>query len=325
MHNYSHCLSLVEKEINLLVETKKEPNELYLPAQYILSLGGKRIRPAMVLMACNVFSDTLEEAISAAVAMEVFHNFTLVHDDIMDNAPIRRNQPTIHEKWDNNVAILSGDAMQIMAYQLLCKSKPSLLKPLLDVFNTTAMEVCEGQQYDMNFVNRTNVSLNEYLRMIELKTSVLLAGSLKIGAICGGAPDEEAHKLYEFGRNLGIAFQIQDDYLDVYSDQEVFGKATGGDITENKKTYLLIKALELAKNENAEILKKAIRGQIADTDIKIEMVRMVYDELNINKIAKDAILQYSDKAFECLASVTIAPERLQPLKELALKLMDRVK
>jgi geranylgeranyl diphosphate synthase, type II len=177
----------------------------------------------------------------------------------------------------------------------------------------------------MNFVKRSDVTLSEYLRMIELKTSVLLAGSLKIGALCGGASQEEAHKLYEFGRNLGLAFQIQDDYLDVYADQEVFGKAVGGDIAENKKTYLLIKALELAKDEHAEILKKAVKGQIADIDIKIEMVRMVFDELNIDKIAKDAIQEYSKKAFDCLTSVNVSPERIQILKDFAIKLMDREK
>jgi geranylgeranyl diphosphate synthase, type II len=325
MLTYNECLEAIQKEINQLSHFAKEPKELYDPIQYIMQIGGKRLRPAMVLMAANVFSDATNDAIPVSLAIEIFHNFTLVHDDIMDNAPLRRNQLTVHEKWDNNIAILSGDAMQIMAYQLLCKSKPALLPILIETFNNTALEVCEGQQYDMNFINRDDVSLPEYLRMIELKTSVLLAASLKMGALCGGATLEEAQKLYEFGKNLGIAFQIKDDYLDVYADQEVFGKTIGGDIVENKKTFLLIKALELAKNEDAEILRKAVNGQIADTDIKIEMVQMVYEDLNIQEITKDAISEYSTKAFEWLESVSISSERKKPLHQLALDLMNRIK
>lgn len=215
--------------------------------------------------------------------------------------------------------------MQIVAYRYLCQSNKDLLPALLDIFNDTAIGVCEGQQYDMNFVHRADVSLEEYLRMIELKTSVLLAGSLQIGAICGGAVAEEAQKIYEFGRNLGIAFQIQDDYLDVYSNQDIFGKAVGGDIAENKKTYLMIKALELAQDEHAEILKKAVKGQIADIDIKIEMVRMVYDELNIQAITRDAIAKFSEKAFQSLDSVKVSPERKAPLRQMAIDLMSREK
>lgn len=325
MLTYNQSLELVETEIGKLTIAKFEPSELYDPINYILRLGGKRLRPAMVVMACNMFSEEIKGSIPAALAVEIFHNFTLVHDDIMDNAPKRRNQQTIHEKWNPNVAILSGDAMQILAYQNLCKVNPEILPAILDVFNKTAIEVCEGQQYDMNFVNRSDVSLKEYLRMIELKTSVLLAGSLKIGAVCGGADQDEAQKLYEFGRNLGLAFQIQDDYLDVYGDSEKFGKAIGGDIAENKKTFLLIKAIEMATDENAEILKKAIMGQIADIDIKIEMVQMAYDELDIQKITKEAISDYSKKAFDCLDSINISAERKEPLKKLAIELMDREK
>jgi geranylgeranyl diphosphate synthase type II len=325
MLTYNECLELIQKEINNLQYSKKEPKELYDPIQYILQMGGKRLRPVMVLMAANVFSEKLTDAIPVSLAIEIFHNFTLLHDDIMDNAPLRRNQPTVHEKWNQNVAILSGDAMQIAAYQCLCKSNPSLLPILIETFNQTAIGVCEGQQYDMNFVHRDDVTLNEYLRMIELKTSILLAASLKMGALCGGASIEEAQKLYEFGKNLGIAFQIKDDYLDVYANQEDFGKTIGGDIAENKKTYLMIKALELAENENAAILRKAVNGQIADTDIKIEMVEMVYDELNIQTITKEAIAEYSTRAFACLESVNISSEQKKPLHQLALDLMNRVK
>lgn len=325
MYNYTDCLTIIEKEIKLLSSKNKEPQELYNPVSYILQLGGKRLRPVMVLMADNLFSDNLENAIPAALAVEVFHNFTLVHDDIMDNAPIRRNQQTVHEKWDANIAILSGDAMQIIAYQLLCKSNPVILKKLIDVFNTTALEICEGQQFDMNFATRNDVTMNQYLRMIELKTSVLLAASLKMGALCGGAGETEAQKLYEFGRNLGLAFQIQDDYLDVYANREIFGKTVGGDIAENKKTYLLIKALEIAEGDNKNILTRAVDNQIADTEIKIELVRSVYDNLGIASIAQSAISEYAKQAFGYLDSLNIENNQTLFLRELALGLMKREK
>jgi geranylgeranyl diphosphate synthase, type II len=325
MYNYTDCLAIIEKEIKLLPSKNKEPKELYNPVSYILQLGGKRLRPAMVLMADNLFTDNLENAIPAALAVEVFHNFTLVHDDIMDNAPIRRNQQTVHEKWDANVAILSGDAMQIIAYQLLCKSNPIILNKLIDVFNTTALEICEGQQFDMNFATRNDVTMDQYLRMIELKTSVLLAASLKMGALCGGASETEAQKLYEFGRNLGLAFQIQDDYLDVYASQEIFGKTVGGDIAENKKTYLLIKALEIAEGDNKNILSRAMDNQIADTEIKIELVRSVYNNLDIASIAQSAINEYAKQAFGYLDSLNINKNRTLYLRELALGLMKREK
>lgn len=325
MLSFEECAEMIQTELGQITQMVSKPSELYDPVHYILQLGGKRIRPAMVLMACNAFTDKVDRAIPSALAVEVFHNFTLVHDDIMDNAPIRRNKPTVHEQWNSNTAILSGDAMQIIAYKLLCKSNPAHLKDLLDIFNQTALEICEGQQYDMNFANQKNVSLDEYLRMIELKTSVLIGASMQLGAICGGASTEDARKLYEFGRNLGIAFQIKDDYLDVYADQEVFGKTIGGDIAENKKTFLLIKALELAKDDDAEILHKAVTRQIADVDIRIEMVKMVYDNLNIEGITKEAITNYSNKAFENLESVNIANERKNELKALAIGLMNREK
>lgn len=325
IYNYSQCLAIIQKEIEKLAAEKREPKELYAPVSYIMQLGGKRIRPVMVLYAHNLFNDTIEEALPVAMAIEVFHNFTLVHDDIMDNAPIRRNQPTVHEKWDNNVAILSGDAMQIVAYQYLCKVNPSVLKPLIDIFNTTALEICEGQQYDMNFASRKDVTLPEYIRMIELKTSVLVAASLKMGALCGGASEKDAQNLYEFGRNLGLAFQIQDDYLDVYADQEVFGKTVGGDIAENKKTYLLIKAMELAQGEDRNILDRAIRNQIADLEIKIEMVRGVYDNLGIASIAQKAIEDYSNRAFCFLDAVNVDESRKAMLRAMAVELMKREK
>jgi geranylgeranyl diphosphate synthase type II len=325
MLTFSDCQKIIEDQINNLEISQKRPGNLYEPIQYILSLGGKRVRPVATLMACNLFSDNINPAIKSAIAIEVFHNFTLVHDDIMDNASLRRNHLTIHSKWGNNVGILSGDAMQILAYQLICDNDPEFLKPILDLFNTTALEVCEGQQYDMNFALRNNVSLQEYMRMIELKTSVLLAASFKIGAICGEAPASEAQKIYEFGRNLGLAFQIQDDYLDVYADQGVFGKTVGGDIAENKKTFLFIKALELAKGEHANLLKRAFNNEISDITEKIESVRKVYDELNIPQITNDKIAEYSNKAFENLDSVIIDNNRKQPLRGLAQDLTNRKK
>lgn len=325
IYNYSQCLAIIQKEIERLAADKKEPKELYAPISYIMQLGGKRLRPVMVLYAHNLFNDSIDEALPVAMAIEVFHNFTLVHDDIMDNAPIRRNQPTVHEQWDNNVAILSGDAMQIVAYKYLCGVNTSILKPLIDIFNTTALEVCEGQQYDMNFASRNDVTLPEYIRMIELKTSVLVAASLKMGALCGGSTEKDAQNMYEFGRNLGMAFQIQDDYLDVYADQDVFGKTVGGDIAENKKTYLLIKAMELAQGEDKNILDRAIRNQIADLEIKIEMVRGVYDNLGIASIAQKAIADYSNRAFCFLDAVNVDESRKTMLRALAVELMKREK
>jgi len=319
------CLDIIAREIILLKTENKQPIELYQPIHYILALEGKRIRPALTLMACNLFTDDITPAIKSALAIEVFHNFTLIHDDIMDNAPLRRNQPTVHEKWNDNVAILSGDAMQILAYQLICEAPSSKLKELIDIFNTTAIEVCEGQQFDMNYALRNNVTLDEYIRMIELKTSVLLAASLKIGALCGGSSEIEAQKLYLFGRNLGIAFQIQDDYLDVYADQQLFGKTVGGDIAENKKTFLLIKALELAKGQQVITLQNAFNNRFFDVADKVKQVRQVYDELNISQIAQASISSYSEKAFGFLDSVLVPEERKTILRQIALELMNREK
>ncbi len=325
MLSFSDCHHIIENQLKQLGIAGKEPVELYEPISYILSLGGKRIRPVSTLLACNLFKDDVALAIKPALAIEVFHNFTLVHDDIMDNASLRRNKPTVHAKWNDNIAILSGDAMQVVAYQLLCEMGPELLKPVLAIFNTTAIEVCEGQQYDMNFATLDNVSLNDYLRMIELKTSVLLAAGLKVGALCGGAPEEEARKLYEFGRNLGLAFQIKDDYLDVYANQDLFGKTLGGDIAENKKTFLLIKALELAKGEHAKILQHALNNEFTNISEKIEMIRKVYNELSIPQITCDVIAGFSEKAFEFLDSVNVIEARKTNLREMARELMNREK
>jgi geranylgeranyl diphosphate synthase, type II len=325
MLSLNSCIEIINKEFELLKTEANQPAELYNPIYYVLDLAGKRIRPALTLMACNLFSEDASVAIKPAAAIEIFHNFTLVHDDMMDNAILRRNQPTLHAKWDYNVALLSGDAMMIKAYQLMGQIEPELIKPLIDIFNKTALAVCEGQQYDMNFASRENVSMEEYIHMITLKTSVLLAASLKIGAICGKAPEQEAEKLYQFGLNLGLAFQIQDDYLDVYANQDIFGKTVGGDIAENKKTFLLIKAIELAREEHALILHNALSNQIPDMLEKVRLVRKVYDELNIAQVTKDKITEYSNKAFEFLQSVDIEDIRKMQLLDLAYDLMKRKK
>jgi Geranylgeranyl pyrophosphate synthase len=325
MLQFSDCQSIIEDQIRQLDLEGRKPAELYAPIGYILSLGGKRIRPVMTLMACNLFSEDVSPAVKPALALEVFHNFTLVHDDIMDNASLRRSHPTVHAKWNDNIAILSGDAMQVVAYQLIAGCEPWLLKPLMDIFSRTALEVCEGQQYDMNYASQSDVTLDAYIRMIELKTSVLLAASLSIGALCGGASETEISNMYEFGRNLGLAFQIQDDYLDVYANQDLFGKAVGGDIAENKKTFLLIKALELARGNDAEVLQQAMMNRFSSVDEKVKAVREVYNNLNIPQIACDKIAELSEKAFEYLATVDVDDARKQNLLELAKSLMKREK
>jgi geranylgeranyl diphosphate synthase type II len=325
MLSFLDCQTIIEERINQLNIGQYKPAELYQPIAYILSLGGKRIRPVVTLMACNLFTDDVTPAVNPALAIEVFHNFTLVHDDIMDNAALRRNKPTVHSKWNDNIAILSGDAMQVVAYQLLCDSNPLQIKPLLGIFNETALQVCEGQQYDMNFATQFKVSLTDYLHMIELKTSVLLAASLKIGALCGGASDNDAQQLYEFGRNLGLAFQIQDDYLDVYADQDKFGKMVGGDIAENKKTFLLIKALELAQGQQALDLKRYMENELLDTNEKIELIRNIYNELNIPSLAKEKIAEFSKMAFDNLSSLQITDSRKNYLTLMAQELMNREK
>ncbi len=323
MYNLNSCLEIINHELELLKKDQKDPAELYDPIYYILSLGGKRIRPVLTLMACNLFTDTLTNAIKPALAVEVFHNFTLIHDDIMDNSTLRRNSLTVHKKWDENIAILSGDAMQIYAYKLLCKADMPLLKILLDIYNNTALEVCEGQQYDMNFSKSDNISITDYIRMIELKTAVLLAASLQIGAVCANAGDDDAKNLYEFGRNLGIAFQIQDDYLDVYSNQDIFGKTTGGDITENKKTFLLIKALEYATPGQAKVLMQEVDAGFSGKE-KIEKVKNIFDELNIPSITRNEIIKYSERAFGYFDKVNVLDSRKYELRKVAKELTDRI-
>lgn len=301
----------------------KEPQALYEPINYTLESGGKRIRPALVLLACNLFSDDIQKAINPAIGLEVFHNFTLLHDDIMDQADIRRGIPAVHKKWDENTAILSGDAMLIKAYDYFFDIESPNFRKILKVFNQTALEVCEGQQYDMEFESRDDVTENEYLRMIELKTSVLLAAGLKIGALIGNADESDSDLLYHYGRNLGLAFQLQDDLLDVYGDEKVFGKQIGGDIVSNKKTFLLIKTKQLAEKDDLESLQYWLKHQSAERDEKISAVTAIYDRLKIKEITREKILELTQKALDLLDQVSVENNNKIELKKLAGKLINR--
>lgn len=302
----------------------RHPDNLYAPIRYILTLGGKRIRPLLVLLGVDVFdSDQVEKAMPAAVAVELFHNFTLMHDDIMDNAPLRRGKETVHERWDSNTAILSGDNLLILAYQQLSKCDPTVLPSLLHTFNQTAQEVCEGQQLDMDFEQRDDVSIAEYIEMIRLKTSVLLGGALKLGAIIGGASVADASALYDFGVNVGIAFQLQDDILDVFGDPKAVGKQIGGDILANKKTYLLIKSYELADDKVKAALDHWVAQESFDPKEKISAVKTIYHQLDVLEKARGQQQVYSRKAFEALGRVSMAEERKQNLYALSAQLLAR--
>jgi geranylgeranyl diphosphate synthase type II len=308
------------------IEDFKSSNKslsLYDPVNYILSMGGKRMRPAILLMANDLFDGELEDAINPALAVEVFHNFTLLHDDIMDHAPIRRGKPTVHEKWGVNEAILSGDVMMVQAVQLMTMCPDRVLRNVLDVFSVAAVEVCEGQQMDMDFELRDDVSIAEYLTMIELKTSVLLAGAMKIGALIGGASKDDANQIYEFGRNLGVSFQIMDDILDVYGDQEKFGKQVGGDIIENKKTYLLLKAFELADDETRSVLDDAAKFTEDRFQEKVKVVTEAYDSLDVRTKTEEVMNQFYAKAIQNLDAISLPEERKVPLYELAKGLLQR--
>ncbi|MGQ7856432.1 polyprenyl synthetase family protein [Pedobacter sp. WC2501] len=299
------------------------PKQLYDPITYIINLGGKRVRPLLVLMATELFGEDANQSVHAAMAIEIFHNFTLVHDDIMDNAPLRRGQATVHEKWSTNVAILSGDVMMVEANKNLAKVNPIFLKDALDTFNATAQGVCEGQQLDMEFEGRDDVSIEEYINMIRLKTAVLLGGALKLGAIIAGASEKDADLIYQFGENIGIAFQLQDDILDVYADPEKFGKQVGGDIIANKKTFLLLKAFELADGETRASLDTWTASKEFNTQEKIDTVRQVYDTLDIQDIAKESMNNYLNKALAVFAQISVSEERKSNLLTLTDQLMAR--
>lgn len=283
------------------IEYPQTPFGLYEPVKYQLGMGGKRVRPLLTLMACDMFGGDVNSAISPALGLEIFHNFTLLHDDVMDKAEIRRGRPTVHIAWSENTAILSGDAMQIIATQKVCDAPANVHKEVLDLYNKTALEICEGQQYDMEFENRDDVTVEEYINMIRLKTAVLIGCALKMGAIIAEATPEQSEALYKFGENIGLAFQLQDDYLDVYGDAKTFGKKIGGDILNNKKTYMLISAMTLAKGEIKERLVSLLEGP--QDDNKIEQVTAIYSELGIDKMAREKISEYSQKALTYLNGI----------------------
>lgn len=323
MFTYDQLLSKLKKEIQTL-PLSENPKGLYEPINYELSLGGKRLRPVLCLMAYNLYSDDIATAMNAALGIEVFHNFTLLHDDIMDKADMRRGKPTVHNIWNNNTAILSGDAMQILAYQLISQSPVEYLKPLIDIFSKTAMEVCEGQQFDMDYETRDKVTAEEYLDMIRLKTAVLIAASLKIGAILGGASVEDGDKLYSFGQNIGLAFQLKDDLLDVYGNPAVFGKNIGGDITSNKKTYLMISALERANGPQLTQLERWIaKEEPTRAEEKIAAVTEIYNQIGVKEICEEKMKEYYLKALSNLDNVSVEQSKKELLREVAASLMDR--
>jgi len=302
---------------------QKEPANLYAPVTYILSLGGKRIRPVLTLMAAEVFNADCREAVPAAIAVEIFHNFSLVHDDIMDDAPLRRGHQTVHEKWDINTGILSGDAMLILAYQYFEQYEPATFMALARLFSKTALEVCEGQQWDVDFEARNDVTEPEYLKMIEYKTAVLLGAAMKMGGIVANTSEENCNLIYDFGRYLGIAFQLQDDYLDAFGNPETFGKQVGGDIIENKKTYLYLKALEYGSAFEKEQLLSWFAQQPEDASQKIESVKAIFTASGADAATTAAIEAYTMNAFATLEQMDIATEKKDILRAFGQKLMKR--
>ena len=303
--------------------TIKEPKNLYEPINYILSLGGKRLRPILTLMTTDIFNGNYKNAMNAALSIEVFHNFSLVHDDIMDDAPLRRGKETVHEKWDVNTGILSGDAMLIMAYRLLENYEPKPFYELVKLFSKTALEVCEGQQHDVDFETRDDVTIPEYLKMIEYKTAVLVGAAMKMGAIVANTSTEDQNGIYDFGKNLGIAFQLQDDYLDAFGDPKSFGKQVGGDIIENKKTYLYLKALEFLNETDEAELRQLFLSNPEDIATKIEMAKQFFVSSGSAEATKIAIEEYTNRAFMILESLNISEDKKELLKAFGKNLMNR--
>ena len=300
----------------------KAPETLYKPIQYLLQLGGKRLRPLLTLLSCELFDGEAKDALDAALAIELFHNFSLIHDDIMDSASLRRGQVTVHEKWDQNTAILSGDALMVRSYQCFENYPPALFKELFQLFNSTALQVCEGQQYDMDFENSVEVRIDDYLAMITQKTAVLIAAAMKTGAMIAGAAPTQASLLYDFGLHLGIAFQLQDDYLDTFGDPAVFGKKIGGDIVANKKTFLYLKALECANDKDKEALL-AWYQLPKDTDGKVAAVTRIFKAYQIDQLSQEAIQVHTDKAFAKLDGLRISGDKKAALRSFARNLMQR--
>ncbi|MDD7304886.1 MAG: polyprenyl synthetase family protein [Bacteroidaceae bacterium] len=323
-------MQLTSKEIQKLIRQRiqdmpfeRKPQSLYAPVRYVLSLGGKRVRPTLMLMAYNMYKDRPEDIMSAAIGLETYHNYTLLHDDLMDNAPVRRGNPTVHVKWSPNAAILSGDSMLVMAYQYIGRCAPAYLPQVLNLFTTTALEIGEGQQYDMEFETRSDVREEEYLEMIRLKTSVLLACALKMGALLADAPAQDADLLYCFGEQIGLAFQLQDDYLDCYGDFETFGKRIGGDILSNKKTYMLINALQLAGEVQRKELISWIEAKDFDAQEKIDRVTALYTEIGIPQLVQQRINECYDRAETALRAVRLPEERKQVLLSFARDMLNR--
>lgn len=321
MKTADELLQLINRYLDSLPYDRK-PASLYAPIKYVLSMGGKRIRPTLMLLAYNLFKDDPEKILSSACALETYHNYTLLHDDLMDNADVRRGQPTVHKKWNANLAVLSGDSMLVLAYQRMIECD-SHLAEVLRLFTETALEIGEGQQMDMEFETRNDVCEEEYIEMIRLKTSVLLACAMKIGALLADAPADEADNLYRFGEKIGLAFQLQDDYLDVYGDPAVFGKAIGGDIVSNKKTYMLINAFNRADNAQRAELERWIRATDFDRREKVKAVTGLYDEMGIDRLAQQKIAGYFNESKTYLDRVGVSDERKSELMRYAQRMMKR--
>ena len=322
MHSINQYQEFIADYLESQYETK-EPKNLYEPIHYILGLGGKRMRPVLTLMSAEIFDVDYKKALPAALAVEVFHNFSLIHDDIMDDAPLRRGNVTVHEKWDINTGILSGDAMLILAYQYFEKYEPAIFRDLAKLFSKTALEVCEGQQWDVDFETRTDVSIPEYLKMIQYKTAVLVAAAMKMGAIIAETSEDNANLIYDFGLNLGLAFQLQDDYLDAFGNPETFGKQVGGDIIENKKTYLYLKALEFASNDQAKKLVDLFSIHPQDSSDKIEAVKEIFVASGAAQETKNAIQDFTFKAFDTLQNISIDNDKKEMLRTFGENLMGR--
>lgn len=312
--------SLIEEKIQF-VSFPKEPGNLYDPLNYFMTLGGKRTRPLLTLLGCDLFGKSGEEAINAAIAVELFHNFTLIHDDIMDEAPLRRGKSTVHTKWNSNIAILSGDVLFVKAFEFLSNNDVKYLQQLIEVFTRTAAEVCEGQQLDMDFETRNDVSIDEYIEMIRLKTSVLLGAALEMGAIIGEASEKDKRHLYNFGMNVGIAFQLKDDILDLYADPEKFGKQVGGDILSNKKTFLLLKAQKLANSDQLQRLDQIMTNMSGED--KIVAARQLFDELGVQNSATERMKEYYERAMEAINTIQVPQKAKQELIGIADYLMNR--
>ena len=324
MHTFNEYLERVNNAIKA-IPYPQQPSHLYEPITYTMDLGGKRLRPVLVLMACEAVGGDINRAITPAIGLEMFHNFTLLHDDVMDKADIRRGKPTVHVKWDDNTAILSGDAMLTMATQLIAQTPADVMPQVMDLYNRTAMEIYEGQQYDVDFEKRNDVTVDEYLEMIRLKTSVLLGCACKMGALIGGADEATAQLFYKVGENLGLAFQLQDDMLDVWGDEATFGKAIGGDIMNNKKTFLLINAMQRATGDHKVELSLWLSTPNASRAVKVPAVTAIYDALNLRSLSLDAINRYNDEALEALSKIAISDEARSEFANFITRLVKRDK